>query len=134
MYIYLKEMMKQLNSIQNFIYGVGACLILIGLVMFMTPWASFAPYVYSAGSIAFVSMQMLVRYDGTNFVIRRLRRQQVFGGVMLLFAGAVMFMQLFHVRYTTRNEWVICVTIAAVLQVYTAFRIPSELSKENAGR
>lgn len=30
-----------------------------------------------------------------------------------------------------RNEWIVCLSIAAVLELYTAFRIPQELDKEN---
>lgn len=30
-----------------------------------------------------------------------------------------------------RNEWIVCLSIAAVLELYTAFRIPQELEKEN---
>jgi hypothetical protein len=29
-----------------------------------------------------------------------------------------------------RNEWIVCLSIAAVLELYTAFRIPQELEKE----
>ena len=33
--------------------------------------------------------------------------------------------------FTTRgNEWIACLTIAAVLELYTAFRIPQEEAKE----
>ena len=41
----------------------------------------------------------------------------------LVFAGVLMFV-------TRHNEWVLCLTIAAILELYTAFRIPSELEKE----
>ena len=63
------------------------------------------------------------RYDGKNLIIRRLRRQQILGAVLLVFAGVLMFV-------TRHNEWVLCLTVAAILQLYTAFRIPSELEKE----
>jgi hypothetical protein len=29
-----------------------------------------------------------------------------------------------------RNEWIVCLAVAAVLELYTAFRIPQELEKE----
>jgi len=35
--------------------------------------------------------------------------------------------------FTTRgNEWIACLTIAAILELYTAFRIPQEEEKEKA--
>ena len=45
------------------------------------------------------------------------------GAVLLVFAGVLMFV-------TRHNEWVLCLTVAAILQLYTAFRIPAELEKE----
>lgn len=62
-------------------------------------------------------------YDGKNIVIRRLRRQQLMGAMLLVFTGVLML--LWH-----RNEWIACLSIAAVLELYTAFRIPQEEQKE----
>ena len=61
--------------------------------------------------------------EGKNLIIRRLRRQQIIGAMLLVFAGVLMFT-------SKRNEWIVCLTIAAILQLYTAWRIPSELEKE----
>ena len=56
-------------------------------------------------------------------ILKRLRIQQIFGALALILTGAFMF--------TTRgNEWIACLTIAAVLELYTAFRIPQEEAKE----
>ena len=63
------------------------------------------------------------RYDGKNLIIRRLRRQQILGAVLLVFTGVLMFV-------THNNEWILCLTIAAILELYTAFRIPNELQKD----
>jgi uncharacterized membrane protein HdeD (DUF308 family) len=117
--------MKSLSKFQNLIYNLGGVLLLLGAVMpLIQPASSFAPYVFCCGTLMFSSMQLLARYDGEDLVVRRLRRQQILGAVLLVFAGVLMFV-------THRNEWVVCLTIAAVLQLYTAFRIPSELEKEN---
>ena len=32
------------------------------------------------------------RYEGSNFIIRRLRRQQIFGAMLLVFTGVLMFL------------------------------------------
>ena len=53
----------------------------------------------------------------------RLRRQQMLGAALLVLAGVMML--IWH-----RNEWVLCLTIAAVLELYTAFRIPQEMKNE----
>jgi drug/metabolite transporter (DMT)-like permease len=71
----------------------------------------------------FAYVQVMSRYEGKNLIVRRLRRQQILGAVLLVFAGVLMFV-------TKHNEWVLCLTVAAILELYTAFRIPSELEKE----
>ncbi|MEG1579635.1 MAG: hypothetical protein RR386_00015 [Bacteroidaceae bacterium] len=122
--------MKELNRIQNFIFVLGAFLILVGALMCVTRmWIS--PYIYSVGAVCFSSMQLLASYEGTNFVIKRLRRQQIIAVLLLLIAAIPMFMTIWKQGFAQQNEWVLCLTIAAVVELYTAFRIPAELEKES---
>ncbi len=102
---------------------IGAVLLLIGAMLQITHW-ELAPYIYTVGAVLFTWIQVAyARYEGKNLIIRRLRRQQIIGAMLLVFAGVLMFV-------TKRNEWIVCLTIAAILQLYTAWRIPSELEKE----
>ena len=55
-----------------------------------------------------------------DFRRRRLHRYNIFAGLLCIFASALMF--------SGRKEWVICLTISALLQLYTAFVAPK---KEN---
>ena len=102
---------------------VGAVLLLVGAMLQITRW-EMAPVLYLIGSVLFAYVQVMSRYEGKNLIVRRLRRQQIIGAVLLVFAGVLMFV-------TRHNEWVLCLSAAAVIQLYTAFRIPSELEKEN---
>lgn len=102
---------------------VGAVLLLIGAMLQITRW-ELSPIIYTIGAVMFAYVQVMSRYDGQNLIVRRLRRQQILGAVLLVFAGVLMFV-------TRHNEWVLCLSVAAVIQLYTAFRIPSELEKEN---
>lgn len=106
----------------NILAMTGAVLLFIGLALQFVKLV-FAPYVYLAGSILFAYVQVRLGYDGKNIVIRRLRRQQLMGAMLLVFTGVLML--LWH-----RNEWIACLSIAAVLELYTAFRIPQEEQKE----
>ncbi len=101
---------------------VGAVLLLVGAMLQITRW-ELSPILYTVGAVMFAYVQVMSRYDGKNLIVRRLRRQQILGAVLLVFAGVLMFV-------TRHNEWVLCLSVAAVLQLYTAFRIPSELEKE----
>ena len=102
--------------------GVGAVLTLVGAALQITRW-EFSPYIYIIGAVLFAYTQVMDGYDGKNLIIRRLRRQQILGAVLLVFAGVLMLV-------THNNEWILCLTIAAILELYTSFRIPSELQKE----
>lgn len=109
------------------IFGMtGAVLLFAGLVVqFMK--LDFAPYIYLVGSILFAYAQFVTSPETTNFAIRRLRRQQLLGAMLLIMTGVMMLLW-------RHNEWIICLTIAALLELYTAFRIPHEEAKEKGGK
>ena len=77
--------MKQLNKWQTAIFFIGALLMVAGAVLSILRWSYFS-YVYAVGAIAYVAMQMLQRYEGRNFTIRRLRRIMLLSDVLLLCA------------------------------------------------
>ena len=101
---------------------VGAVALLLGAALQITQLA-WAPYLYLIGAIMFAYVQVMSGYEGKNIIICRLRRQQIIGATLLVVAGVMMILW-------KRNEWVVCLTIAAVLEMYTAFRIPQEEEKE----
>ncbi|MBR5541665.1 MAG: hypothetical protein IKU64_04840 [Bacteroides sp.] len=101
---------------------LGAVMLLVGAMLQITRW-ELSPVIYILGAVMFAYVQVMSRYEGKNLIIRRLRRQQILGAVLLVFAGVLMFV-------TNHNEWILCLTIAAILELYTAFRIPSEIEKE----
>jgi hypothetical protein len=132
--------MKQLNSLQNAIFISGAVLMLVGaaLGMFLR---SVAPWIFAVGVLAFVAMQVQQRYEGENFTIQRLRRIMLLSDVLLIVVAALMFAdygnpfgldQLTWLNYI-HNNWVVVLLIAAFLQLYTVYRIDSELRKEKDG-
>ena len=111
-----------MSKIYQIVQGVGAVLLLVGAMLQITRW-ELSPILYTIGAVMFAYVQIMSRYEGKNLIVRRLRRQQILGAVLLVFAGVLMFV-------TKHNEWVLCLTVAAILELYTAFRIPSELEKE----
>lgn len=123
--------MKSQTKTQNLIYGIGGLLLVAGAAMPVFPELLFAaPYVYSVGAVMFCAMQMLARYEGRNVVIRRIRRQQLFGAVLLLVAGGLLFMHVLGIGPFRADEWKIVLTIGAVFELYAAFRLPALLEKE----
>ena len=126
--------MRQLTKVQNIIFLVGGLLMVVGAGASLLAWR-LAPYVFAVGAICFASMQMLQRYEGQNFVIRRLRRIMLLSDVLFLVAALLMlanqgnFLGLSYITYIqyVYNKWVVVLLIAAILQIYT---IGHELEKE----
>ena len=111
-----------MSKYNSAIATVGAVALLLGAALQITQLA-WAPYLYLIGAIMFAYVQVMSGYEGKNIIIRRLRRQQIIGATLLVVAGVMMILW-------KRNEWVVCLTIAAVLEMYTVFRIPQEEEKE----
>lgn len=122
--------MKTLTNLQNFLYAAGGIVLLAGAVMPLFPGLLVAgAWVFTAGSLLFSSMQMLARYEGSNFTVRRLRRQQLLGAILLLVTAGLLLMKAYGTGPLRGDEWKLTLTIAAVLEVYTAFRLPAALKK-----
>ncbi len=122
--------MKTLTNLQNFLYAAGGIVLLAGAVMPLFPGLLVAgAWVFTAGSLLFSSMQMLARYEGSNFTVRRLRRQQLLGAILLLVTAGLLLMKAYATGPLRGDEWKLTLTIAAVLEVYTAFRLPAALKK-----
>ena len=102
----------------------GAALLFVGLVLqfFLFPAA---PFVYLVGAVLVAYVQMVSGSGNASFVVRRLRRQQHLGAMLLIVAGVMML--IWH-----HNEWILCLTVAAFLELYTAFRIPHEEAKDGS--
>lgn len=111
-----------MKKIQQILYIIGGILLVIGAALYITKW-TWAPHIYIVGSFMFGTMQMLDRYTGNNFMLRRLRRQQVLGAIALMITGILMLT-------SKHNEWILCLLIGCLLELYTAFRIPQEYQKE----
>lgn len=97
---------------------IGALLLLAGAALMITGWI-LAPYLFCVGALLFAAMQMTDRYEGQDITVKRLRRQQLIGSLMLLVTGVLMFVE-------RHNGWIVTLTIAAVIQLYTAFRMPEK--------
>ena len=117
-YVFENKKMKQLVPA---LFAVGALMALVGAAVFITGWI-YAPYIYTIGAGFVALAQINTPVKGKSKTLKRLRIQQIFGAVALVLTGAFMFS-------TRGNEWIACLTIAAILELYTAFRIPQEEAK-----
>lgn len=110
-------MKKQLEIL----FMAGSVFALIGAAVYITHW-EYAPYMYIVGSITAAVAQVFSQPRVEQVTLKRLYRQQMFGALFLVLTGVLML-------YTHGNEWIICLLIAAILELYTAIRIPQEEKK-----
>ena len=138
--------MKQLSKVQSIVFLLGGLLMVIGSGMFVFGLHRPACWIYMVGAICFTAMQLLQRYDGTDFVIRRLRRTVIFADICFLLAGLLMIENTYNFllpffmnnmqnglnNYVVfvMNKWVVVLLVAAIIEVYTTHRISHELDKE----
>ena len=111
---------------------LGGCLVLAGAA---APIAGFSEaiafYLFAPGALLFAAAQTLSRLPITNSTLRRLRRQQLLGAALIVAAAVMFFMHLRAIRPCTGDEWKLALIIAALLEIYTSFRIPAEIEKAN---
>ncbi len=117
----------------------GEILMIICSTAWITGWES-VKYIYTIGTLLFaVGRFMIPHQSNTTVTLRRLYIQQTIGTVFALISA---FLMLFYntlngieiqeyVIRSTPSAWLLPFIIFVILEVYTAFRIPSELNKIN---
>ncbi len=124
--------MRTLTTWQNALFRLGGVLMLVALVLplFLSQGAAWSAVAFALGAVLFASMQCLMRYEGRGVTLRHLRRQQIAGGVFLVIAALLLCGKTFRIGPLRGDEWKLALAVAAVFEVYTAFRIPYELKRE----
>lgn len=123
--------MKTLTPLQNAISMIGGVLLIVGALLPLAGvMAEYAPYVFTLGALSYGGTQMLRRYEGKNTTIIRLRRQEIIGALLLMVSAVLMLVSSFRLLPLQGGEWKVCLSIAVVFELYTAFRLPQELDKE----
>ena len=139
-----KSKMKQLNRFQSILFAIGGMLMVIGAGCFAFMWQQqVVCWLFLAGASMFTLMQSMQTYEGSNFVIRRLKRIQAVANIFFMLAGILMvdtaymfFRPLFDssIAYIDflYNKWVVLLLIAAFLEIYSMHRIDSEMKKDKS--
>lgn len=106
-----------MKKIRTILFVVSACLVLVGAVLYLTHWVA-APYLFAVGSAGIAVNYLTTPVGDLDFRSRRLHRFNVMAGFLMVVASGFQF--------NGRKEWVICLLIAAILQLYTAFVSPKK--------
>lgn len=105
------------QQIRTTIFNFSALCVLAGAILFITGWM-FAPYLFALGAAGIAVCHLTLQVKDMSVRRRRLQRYNVFASLLMIFASGLMFSQ--------RPEWIIFLSIAAILQLYTAFVTPKE--------
>lgn len=108
------------QQIRTIIFNFSALLVLLGVTLFLTN-LSFAPYLFAVGSAGIAICHLTTPTKDLDYRRRRLQIFNVIASLLLIVASSFMFMN--------KNEWILCVTIAALLLLYTSFITPKEKEK-----
>lgn len=106
---------------RTIIFNIAALFVLAGAGLYLTKWAV-APYLFAIGTAGIAVCYLTLPVAGMNFRHKRLHRMNVIAGLLGIVASALMF--------AGQLEWVLCLTISAILQVYTSFVSPKEPENE----
>lgn len=121
---------------QNALFVLGAVLMFVGAVSSIFRWPAH-PYVFTVGALCYAVTQMMQRYEDSSLTVNRLLRIQAISGLLLIATGVLMYANAgnpFGLEWLTfltyiRGKWVVTLLLAAILQLYTTYRIGAELEK-----
>lgn len=97
---------------RTIIFNIAGLLILAGAILFLNKWF-LAPYMFAVGAAGIAVCYLTISTKDMEFRERRLHRFNVIASVLMICASGLMFKDM--------KEWIICLTIAAVLQLYSSF-------------
>ncbi len=105
------------TQIRTIIFYISALLLLAGAILHFSQ-ITVAPWLFAVGAAGVAVCYLTFSVKGMDTRRRRLHRYNVMASFLMIFASGLMF--------AGRKEWVICLTIAALFQLYTAFVTPKE--------
>ena len=123
------------NKIFNIIACVGEVLVIVGAMVWITG-SGVANYLYAAGAAIFAIGRLSEKSEKGSIVLARLYGQRTLGVIVLLLSAVVMNLRpgFYLGMYLRSTAWLIPFVVFVVIELYTAFRIPAQIKKENYGQ
>lgn len=127
-------------KLTDYIANTGETLVIIGAAMWITQW-EVAKFIFAVGTLLFVVGRLAAKNPETHSItLKRLYVQRMIGLALLVVAALLMFFYeslngleiTDYVVRSTPSAWLLPFMIFVVLELYTAFRIPTEIKKEQA--
>lgn len=100
------------QRIRSLVFKCSAILLLAGAALYITK-IFLAPYLFAAGAAGIALCRLTTPVKRLETRLRRLQTFHLIAGLLMLVASVYMFKR--------QNEWILCLTIAAILQLYASF-------------
>lgn len=97
---------------RTIIFIIAGLLILAGAILFLSKWF-LAPYLFAVGAAGMAICYLTLPTKEMAFRERRLHRFNIIASVLMICASGLMFKDM--------KEWILCLTIAAILMLYASF-------------
>ena len=110
--------------IKNYLLYLFGTLLIVSAILYIQGW-TFVPYMYGVACIGTATLFLLHPYKGDNFRLKRLNIQQAIAALMLPVSAYFMFRRM--------NEWIVCLLVSALLQMYVIFVRDYEEKKNKRG-
>jgi hypothetical protein len=105
------------KRIRTIVFNFSGILLLIGAALYLSK-LFFAPYLFALGTAGMAVCRLTEPVKHLPLRMRRLQTFNVIAALLMVVSSVLMFKQ--------QKEWIICLTIAALLQLYAAFVAPNE--------
>lgn len=102
---------------RSIFFAISGLLVLAGAALYLTR-LSWAPYLFAFGSAGVALSHLTIPVTNLNFRQKRLHKFNVLAGLLMIVSSGLMF--------NNRNEWILLLSIAAMLQLYSSFVSPKE--------
>lgn len=109
------------TNFKSIIFSASAFLVVVGAILPLFTTATWSLYIFAIGAAGMSVIRLITPYRGKNLRMRRLVLIELLATLMLLFVSFLMF--------SGGRDWVVLLTISALLQLYTSImigRIPIE--------
>jgi hypothetical protein len=100
------------QKFKDFLFYFCSILLLFSAIFYTAGWY-FIPYTYTVAGAGVAVIFLTSPYKGDNIRLKRLNIQQAIAALLLPVSSYFMFNKM--------NEWIICLLISAILQIYVIF-------------
>jgi hypothetical protein len=100
------------RKFKDFLFYICSIFLLFSAIFYTTEW-NFIPYIYAVAGAGVAVLFLINPYKGDNIRLKRLNIQQSIAALLLPVSSYFMFNKM--------NEWIVCLLVSAILQVYVIF-------------